>query len=162
VIGLDRHRHQRPHPEADIGVLAQQLVRKFERDPEHVLVGEEVGAGELETVEEAEQVEEERVAAEAGEEPDAVVGHPLADDRLRAEAHRCPLDQRLLVPVDVPVCDLTVQLGAALGGEAVAKRQIRHGVAVGVDQRLVERVGTELVRVRGRQWVHVHDQDRAP
>ena len=49
---------------------------------------------------------------------------------------------------------------ALLRSESVTEGDVRHSVAVGIDQRLVERIGTELVRVCRRERIHVHDQHR--
>jgi hypothetical protein len=48
----------------------------------------------VKVVQETEQVEEERVTAEAGKELDTGAVDPAADDRVRTEADRSRLDQR--------------------------------------------------------------------
>src|SRR5262249_20332830 len=84
-------RNERAMPEADV-VSAQRRVRHLEDDAAHVLVREEVAAGELEFVEGALGVEEERVAPPAGEEP---VLPGVRHLRLRAHRHRRVLDDDL-------------------------------------------------------------------
>src|SRR5438105_6929368 len=139
--------------------------------PNTFLSAKKSETGELETVQEAEQVEEERVAAKAGEELHAGTAAAVADDRVRAEADRRARHERLLMPVEVSVFDLSVQLrprdfrellAAALRREAVPERDVRHCVRIRVDERLVDRIGTELVGVRRCQRVHVRYQDCAP
>ena len=80
------------------------------------------------------------------------------------------LDECLLVPVQMAVLVLAVELGprhgcellvALLGREAVTERQVGVRVPIRVDQCLVDGVRTELVGVRRRQRVDVQDQDRA-
>src|SRR5205085_4853649 len=112
-------------------------------------------------VEEAEQVEKEWVAAQAREELHRVT--TAGDYGVAIEGHGCMLDQALLLPllVDVAILELCAlrNLGAGdvrelvavfLGCEAIAKRDVRLRVAVGVHERLVDRVGTKFVGVRGR------------
>src|SRR5258708_32762646 len=58
---------QGPGPNAD-PPWRQRDIWNFEDDAAHVLIGEEVLVGELETVQHAKYIEEERVAPPAGEE----------------------------------------------------------------------------------------------
>jgi hypothetical protein len=65
VVGGD----ECPVPERDSFRSSQPVVRHLEHDAAHVLVGEEVVAGELELVQRSLGIEEKRVAAPTGEEP---------------------------------------------------------------------------------------------
>ena len=91
AVWLKRHRHPCPSPDANLRIWTEQAAGKIKRDAENVLIDEEVCASELQSIQKAEQVEEEGVAAEAGEEPRPFV--TVGDVRFRCERHRRIYDQ---------------------------------------------------------------------
>lgn len=71
---------------------------------ENVFVDEEVAAGELEPVEKAQEIEEERVATKAREETHAIVA--FGDSRVRVKRDRCVFDEHVRLELLVHVAVL--------------------------------------------------------
>jgi len=166
VHQIAARRDQRPRPVADLRVRSQAPpAGDLQHDAEHVLVDEEVAAGivELQARQEGQQVEEERVAAEPGEEPEIVI-LAAGDERSLPEGHRRVLDDHL---VTLAVARLPVRahhrgelLAMALGRERDAVPDIRAGVPVGVDQHVIGGAMLELIGQRRRQRIDVQDENR--
>jgi hypothetical protein len=80
---------ERAHPDANIRVLAQRPIRHLQRDAEDVLVDEEVAARKLEPVQEAHQIEEKGITAQASIESVRAIS---GDSDRSVEIHRRAFD----------------------------------------------------------------------
>ena len=161
--------HEDPMPERDSCRSSERLIRQLERDAAHVLVGEEVVAGELEFVQGTLGIEEERVAAPTREEP---VLTALRHARVRAGRDRRFLHDDVALFAD-PACLVPLDAAYRCGLCAVRRREARaegnvgDTVAVRVDLELVHRLGCERLLRRGPGRidadgrVHVDHQDRS-
>src|SRR5439155_10227233 len=144
-------------------------VGHFHHDAAHVLVDEEIVAGELQIVQRPQRIEEEGIATPAREE---AVAAGLRHARVPTRRHRCCFDYDMaavtrfggLRTLDAPHGR---GLRPARGGrEAHPICDVGDGIAVRIDLELVQRLGRERLARGGPRRVHdggrmdVHDQDR--
>jgi hypothetical protein len=160
-------------PHADHRVAAQQITGHLKRDRVDVVAGEVVVPGPLESVQGAFHIGEERVAAQAGGQPDRTGPADLDGRRGGIEADRDDRGQELgggLRLAGLGAGGIAGGPGlpaAAESGEREHEREIGLRVAVGVDVDPVDRVGVEFRAGRGRGYrgrgarrVRVDDQHR--
>src|SRR5438876_1603355 len=127
--------HQVPHPDADVRVRAKRSIGNLQNHTEYVLVEEEVTPRKLEVVQEPQQVEEERVAAQSRVE---LVWAGLRCSNTAVEVHGSMINDHLapavisssisasgpahcrsLPPIDLcresdPICDLRDRVGVRI------------------------------------------------
>jgi hypothetical protein len=92
------------------------------------------------------------------------------DGRLALERDRRRFDEHVLLvfAFEMPVLELSVEFDARharkllavfFARRAIPERDVGYGVAIHVDQGLVNGAVPEFVCVRGRQRIHVQDED---
>ena len=138
------------------------MVRQFQHDTEHVLVNEEIASRELEVVQEADQVEEEGVAAYAREE---LVRSLFCDQRLAAERHRSLGNDHIsAVFINVRLIPNGAAHGCPLlpiddGRERNTKRDLGERIRVRVDLQLIQAIVLKLICEGGSKWIDIQDEN---